>query len=96
MDITFNINNNNFSNNNMSIEKLKYLEETAMDNIDPDIYDEITSNVMEEGELWIYQAGYIQGLQTAIRILAEESETMSYSVEMDEIFPEDDEYEQED
>ena len=80
----------------MSIEKLKYLEETAMDNIDPDIYDEITSNVLEEGEQWIYTSGYIDGLQTAIRVLAEESETMSYTVEMEDIFPEDDEEENED
>ena len=80
----------------MSIEKLKYLEETAMDNIDSDIYDEITSNVLEEGEQWIYTSGYIDGLQTAIRVLAEESETMSYTVEMEDIFPEDDEDENED
>ena len=68
------------------IERLKDLEQEAMDNLDPEVYDEITSNVMEEGEQWIYQSGYIDGLQTAIRILAEESETMSYSVEMEDIF----------
>ena len=68
------------------IEKLKDLEQEALDNLDPEVYDEITSNVMEEGEQWIYQSGYIDGLQTAIRILAEESETMSYSVEMEDIF----------
>ena len=76
------------------IEKLKDLEQEAMDNLDPEVYDEITSNVMEEGEQWIYQSGYIDGLQTAIRILAEESETMSYSVEMEDIF--DDEEQNED
>ena len=80
----------------MSIEKLKYLEETAMDNIDPDIYDEITSNVLEEGERWIYTSGYIDGLQTAIRILSENDSTMSYTVEMEDIFPEDDEEKDED
>ena len=76
------------------IERLKDLEQEAMDNLDTEIYDEITSNVMEEGEQWIYQSGYIDGLQTAIRILAEESETMSYSVEMEDIF--DDEEQNED
>ena len=76
------------------IEKLKDLEQEAMDNLDPEVYDEITSNVMEEGEQWIYQSGYIDGLQTAIRILAEESETMSYTVEMEDIF--DDEEQNED
>ena len=75
------------------IERLKDLEQEAMDNLDHEIYDEIVSNVMEEGELWIYQAGYIQGLQTAIRMLAEQSETMSYSIEMEDIFPDDDEEE---
>ena len=68
------------------IEKLRDLEQEAMDNLDPEIYDNIVSNVMEEGEQWIYQSGYIDGLQTAIRMLAEESETMSYSVEIDDIF----------
>ena len=73
------------------IEKLKDLEQEAMDNLDPEVYDEITSNVMEEGEQWIYQSGYIDGLQTAIRILSEESETMSYSVEMEDMFDDIDE-----
>ena len=72
------------------IERLKDLEQEAMDNLDPEIYDEITSNVMEEGEQWIYQSGYIDGLQTAIRIMSENSDTMSYSVEMEDIFPSDD------
>ena len=73
------------------IEKLKDLEQEAMDNLDPEVYDNIVSNVMEEGEQWIYQSGYIDGLQTAIRMLAEESETMSYSVEIDDIFDDEDE-----
>ena len=76
------------------IEKLKYLEEEAMDNIDPDVYDEITSNVLEEGERWIYTSGYIDGLQTAIRVLAEESETMSYTVEMEDIFDDEEQNEE--
>ena len=72
------------------IEKLRDLEQEAMDNLDPEVYDEITSNVMEEGEQWIYQAGYIDGLQTAIRILSEESEDISYTLEMDDIFDDED------
>ena len=73
------------------IEKLKGLEQEAMDNVSPEVYDEITSNVMEEGEQWIYQSGYIDGLQTAIRMLAEEAETMSYSIDMEDIFDDEDE-----
>ena len=68
------------------IEKLKDLEQEAMDNVSPDVYDEITSNVMEEGEQWIYQSGYIDGLQTAIRILSEDDSSMSYTVEIEDIF----------
>ena len=70
----------------MSIEKLKDLEQEAMDNLDPEVYDEITSNVMEEGEQWIYQSGYIDGLQTAIRLLSVNDSTMGYTVEVDDIF----------
>ena len=77
------------------IEKLKDLEQEAMDNITPEDYMAITSNVMEEEDQVRYQCGYIDGLQTAIRIMSENSDTMSYTVEMDEIFPPDDE-EQED
>ena len=77
------------------IEQLKDLEQEAMDNITPEDYMAITSNVMEEEDQVRYQCGYIDGLQTAIRIMSENSDTMSYTVEMDEIFPPDDE-EQED
>ena len=71
------------------IEKLKELEQEAMDNVSPDVYDEITSNVLEESEQWIYQSGYIDGLQTAIRIMSENSDTMNYTIEIDEMFGED-------
>ena len=73
------------------IEKLKDLEQEAMDNITPEDYMAITSNILEEEDQVTYQCGYIDGLQTAIRIMSENSNTMSYSVEMDEIFPPDDE-----
>jgi len=76
------------------IEKLRDLEQEAMDNVSPELYDEITSNVLGESEQWIYQSGYIDGLQTAIRLLSVNDSTMSYSVEMDEIFPPDDEIEE--
>ena len=78
------------------LEELKELEQEAMDNLDPEVYDEITSNVLEEGERWIYTSGYIDGLQTAIRVLSENDSNMSYTVEMEDIFPEDDEDENED
>ena len=73
------------------IEKLKELEQEAMDNLEPETYDAIVSNVLNDYDRPIYQSGYIDGLQTAIRMLAEESETMSYSMDMNDIFPDDDE-----
>ena len=71
------------------IEQLKDLEQEAMDNVTPEEYMEITSKVMEEEDQVRYQCGYIDGLQTAIRIMSENSDTMSYSVEIDEMFGED-------
>ena len=75
------------------IDILKDLEQEAMDNITPEDYMAITSNVMEEEDQVRYQCGYIDGLQTAIRLLSENDSSMSYSVEMEEIFPSDDEIE---
>jgi len=72
------------------IEQLKDLEQEAMDNITPEEYMEITSKVMEEEDQVRYQCGYIDGLQTAIRIMSENSDTMSYSIEMDDIFDNED------
>ena len=71
------------------IEKLKELEEEAMDNLLPEVYDDITSGVLDDYSRDIYQAGYLDGLQTAIRIASENSTDMSYTVEVDEMFGED-------
>jgi len=72
------------------IEQLKDLEQEAMDNITPEDYMAITSKIMEEEDQVKYQCGYIDGLQTAIRIMSENSDTMSYSIEMDDIFDNED------
>ena len=68
------------------IEQLKDLEQEAMDNITPEEYMAITSRVMREEDQVTYQCGYIDGLQTAIRILSENDSSMSYSVELEDIF----------
>mgnify|MGYP001309883722 CR=1 FL=1 len=73
------------------IEELKELEQEVMDELTPEDYMAITSNILGDYERPIYQSGYIDGLQVAIRLLSENDSTMSYSVEMDEIFPPDDE-----
>ena len=71
------------------IEKLKDLEQEAMDNLDPEVYDAIVSNVLCEEDQEVYQSGYIDGLQTAIRLLSVNDSDMSYTVEVDEMFGED-------
>ena len=71
------------------LEKLKDLEQEAMDHLDPEVYDAIVSNVMEKYESEIYQAGYIDGLHSAMNIAAEESTSNSYTIEIDEMFGED-------
>ena len=68
------------------IDILKDLEQEAMDNITPEEYMAITSRVMREEDQVTYQCGYIDGLQTAIRILSENDSSMSYSVELEDIF----------
>ena len=73
------------------IENLKEMEQEAMDNVTPEEYDAITEDVMGEYDQTVYQCGFIDGLQTAIRMMSENSETMSYSVDMKDVFPEDDE-----
>ena len=71
------------------IEKLKDLEQEAMDELTPEDYMAITSNVLDDYDRPIYQSGYIDGLQTAIRLLSEDDSSMSYTVEIDEMFGED-------
>ena len=69
------------------IEKLKELEQEAMDHLTPEQYESISEDVMDDYQRPIYQTGYIDGLQTAIRILYEEiDDTQEYSIEMDDIF----------
>jgi len=71
------------------IEKLKDLEQEAMDNLEPETYMAITSNVLGDYDQAVYQSGYIDGLQTAIRLLSENDSSVSYTVEIDEMFGED-------
>jgi len=75
------------------IEQLKDLEQEVMDELTPEEYMAITSNVLDDYDRPVYQAGYLDGLQTAIRLLSENDSSMSYSVEMEDIFPPDDEIE---
>ena len=74
------------------IEKLKELEQEAMDNLLPEVYDDITSGVLDDYSRDIYQAGYLDGLQTAIRILSEDDSSMSYSIELEDIFDDEEDH----
>jgi len=74
------------------IEKLKELEQEAMDNLEPETYDAIVSNVLDDYDRPIYQSGYIDGLQTAIRLLSEDDSSMSYTVEMEDIFDDEEDH----
>ena len=71
------------------IEELKELEQEAMDELTPEEYMAVTSNVMDDYDRPIYQSGYIDGLQTAIRMLSSDDTTMSYTMEIDEMFGDD-------
>ena len=71
------------------IEQLKELEQEAMDNLLPEVYDDITSCVLDVYSRDIYQARYLDGLQTAIRLLSENDSSMSYTVEIDEMIGDD-------
>jgi|TARA_B100000073_G_C23310860_1_gene402622 hypothetical protein len=74
------------------LEELKDLEQEAMDNLDPETYDAIVSNVLSQEDQEIYQSGYIDGLQTAIRILSVNDSSMSYSVELEDIFDDEEDH----
>ena len=70
------------------IEKLNDLEQEAMDNLTPEEYEAISQDIMDDYQRPVYQTGYIDGLQTAIRLLHEEeiADNNDYSISMDEIF----------
>ena len=74
------------------LEELKDLEQEAMDNLDPETYDAIVSNVLSQEDQEIYQSGYIDGLQTAIRLLSENDSSMSYSIELEDIFDDEEDH----
>ena len=73
------------------IEKLKKLEQEAMDNLLPEVYDDITSSALDDYSRDVYQAGYLDGLQTAIRVASEDSSTMSYEIDLIQVYDDNEE-----
>ena len=74
------------------IEELKELEQEAMDNLDPETYDAMVSNVLCQEDREVYQSGYIDGLQTAIRLLSEDDSSMSYTVEIEDLYDDEEDH----
>ena len=84
------------------IRRLKDLEQEAMDEMTPEAYSDakefllINSKIVTDHEQALYKAGYIDGLQAAIVAASENSNTNSYTIEMDDIFDNEDIYGAED
>ena len=74
------------------IEELKELEQEAMDNLEPETYDAIVSNVLCQEDQEVYQSGYIDGLQTAIRLLSENDSSMSYDIEIEDAYDDEEDH----
>ena len=73
------------------IQKLKDLEQEAMDELTPEDYEyvkERVNDISTSYERTFYKAGYIDGLQAAIVAASENSNTNSYTIEIDDIFDE--------
>ena len=74
------------------IERLRELEQEAMDDLTPEEYEAIVSNVLDDYDRPVYQSGYIDGLQTAIRLLSEDDSSMSYTVEIEDIYDDEEDH----
>ena len=75
------------------IERLKDLEQQIMDEVTPEAYDRVKDIINKYNNLTghehaLYKSGYLDGVQTAIRIASENSDTQSYTLNLDDIFNE--------
>ena len=73
------------------IEKIKDLEEQAMDELDPEAYDSVKDLLLGKvtnHEQALYKSGYIDGLQAAIIAASEDSSDHSYTLNIDDLFDE--------
>ena len=78
------------------IQKLKDLEQEAMDELDPENYeivkDQLSTLSKIDNGLYhldnVYKTGYIDGLQAAILAASENSGVHSYTVEIEDILDE--------
>ena len=78
------------------IQKLKDLEQEAMDELDPENYeivkDQLSTLSKIDNGLYhldnVYKTGYIDGLQAAIIAASEDSSNHSYTLNIDDLFDE--------
>ena len=76
------------------IQKLKDLEQEAMDELDPENYEIVKAQLSTLSKIDnglyhldnVYKTGYIDGLQAAILAASENSGVHSYTVEIEDIF----------
>ena len=74
------------------LEKLKDLEQQAMDDMTPEAYSDaiefllINNKVITPHETALYKAGYLDGLQAAIVAASEDSSDHSYTIDLEDIF----------
>ena len=74
------------------LEKLKELEQQAMDEMSPEAYSDakefllINNRVITPHEAALYKAGYLDGLQAAVVAASENSSDNSYTINIDDIF----------
>ena len=73
------------------IEKLKKLEQEIMDKLDPEVFDDISSGDFSNEQLEFYLTGYLEGLQRAILIASEDSSTMSYEIDLNQVYDDNEE-----
>ena len=77
------------------IEKLKKLEYKIMDELDPEVYINkrlsLDLNRLSDDEHEFYLTGYLEGLQRAILLASEDSSTMSYEIDLDQVYDDNEE-----
>ena len=76
------------------IQKLKDLEQQLMDELEPEVYEKV-KYIVEKYDLTgheknLYKCGYLDGLQAAIVIANEGNNANSYTIEVDDIFDDED------
>jgi hypothetical protein len=72
------------------IEKLKKLEQEAMDELDLEVYVNkrlsLDLDRLSDDEREFYLTGYLEGLQRAILLASEDSSTMSYEIDLNQVY----------